>query len=83
MDPSSPLFADVQYYINLLKNRALLTSDQALLTSKATAKQVKQNARNYHLWMTKFAAAMVKMGQIDVLTGNDGEIRAKCSVVNC
>ena len=82
MDPSSPLLADVQYYVNLLKNRVLLTSDQALLTSTATAKQVKQNARNYDLWMTKFAAAMVKMGQIDVLTGNDGEIRAKCSVVN-
>ncbi|KAF7830810.1 peroxidase 5-like [Senna tora] len=82
MDPSSPVIADSAYYASILANRGLFTSDQTLLTHLATAQEVNQNARNPYLWLTKFADAMVKMGHIGVLTGNAGEIRTNCRVVN-
>ncbi|XP_058727128.1 peroxidase 5-like [Vicia villosa] len=46
MDPSSLGTADVGYYIDILAHRGLFTSDQALLTTTGTARQVNQNARN-------------------------------------
>ncbi|XP_019179833.1 PREDICTED: peroxidase 5-like isoform X1 [Ipomoea nil] len=82
MDPATPAIFDVAYYTNVLANRGLLTSDQTLLTDPSTAKQVSQNARAPFRWKSKFAAAMVKMGKLGVLTGNAGEIRANCRVVN-
>ncbi|PRQ60597.1 putative peroxidase [Rosa chinensis] len=82
MNPFSPFTTDVSYYADILANRGLFTSDQTLITNSATANQVNQNARNPFLWNNKFAAAMVKMGRLGVLTGNDGEIRAKCRVFN-
>lgn len=82
MDPGSPSTTDVGYYLDILANRGLFTSDQALLTNPATANQVNMNAKNPILWKSKFASAMVKMGQIGVLTGDAGEIRANCRVIN-
>ncbi|KAL2339532.1 hypothetical protein Fmac_007472 [Flemingia macrophylla] len=82
MDPSSPAIADVGYYRNILTNHGLFTSDQTLLSNAKTASQVNQYARNSYLWADKFADAMVKMGQISVLTGNAGEIRTNCRVAN-
>lgn len=34
------------------------------------------------LFFEKFALSMIKMGQLSVLTGNSGEIRANCSARN-
>ncbi|KAK3229481.1 hypothetical protein Dsin_001362 [Dipteronia sinensis] len=82
MNPASPSITDVGYYNDILKNRGLFTSDQTLLTDPATASQVNQNAINPKFWRNKFAASMVKMGQLGVLTGNAGEIRANCRIIN-
>lgn len=82
MDPASPTVTDASYYAGILKNRGLFTSDQTLLTNSATANQVKQNARIPVLWKKKISAAMVKMGELEVLTGNAGEIRANCRAIN-
>lgn len=82
MDPSSPNVMDVGYYNDILANRGLFTSDQTLLTNSATANQVNQNAMNTFVWGSKFAAAMVKMGQIGVLTGGAGEVRLNCRKIN-
>lgn len=82
MDPSSPNVMDVGYYNDILANRGLFTSDQTLLTNSGTANQVNQNAMNTFVWGSKFAAAMVKMGQIGVLTGGAGEVRLNCRKIN-
>ncbi|KAL3521725.1 hypothetical protein ACH5RR_019874 [Cinchona calisaya] len=82
IDPSTPTIMDTAYYGNILANRGLFTSDQSLLTDPSTATQVTQNAQDPSLWRSKFADAMVKMGQIGVLTGGTGEIRVNCRVVN-
>lgn len=87
-DPTVPLDSitantlDNKYYLQLLKLRGLLTSDETLYTSPSTSGLVVNNTRNGYTWSWKFAKAMVKMGSIEVLTGNQGEIRKVCSVVN-
>lgn len=82
MNPSSPAVMDVGYYKDVVANRGLHTSDQTLLTNTNTANLVAQNAGNPQLWGNKFAAAMVKMGEIGTLTGTAGEIRQNCRVIN-
>ncbi|ERN08099.1 hypothetical protein AMTRI_Chr09g16960 [Amborella trichopoda] len=82
MDPLSPTVLDNAYYKNILANRGLFTSDHALLSDPSTSSQVSEYAANVFLWRTKFGAAMVRMGQIGVLTGNAGEIRRNCRAVN-
>ncbi|CAL8107688.1 unnamed protein product [Prunus armeniaca] len=72
---------DNKYYTDLKNHHGLLTSDQTLLTSRSTAGIVRNNARFGTAWANKFAAAMVKMGSIDVLTGRQGETRNNCKVV--
>ncbi|KAK7817541.1 peroxidase 70 [Quercus suber] len=69
------LMLDNKYYKNLKKHRGLLTSDQSLLNYPSTVGIVRNNARHNRAWAYKFAAAMVKMGYIEVLTGSQGEIR--------
>lgn len=82
MDPRSPNIVDASYYNNILVNRGLFTSDQTLLSEAATASLVRQNAAGSLLWQEKFAAAMVAMGQIGVLTGSNGEIHLNCRAIN-
>ncbi|KAL5737172.1 hypothetical protein ACOSQ2_031960 [Xanthoceras sorbifolium] len=85
MNPAGPADTmDVSYYVGLLRNRGLFTSDQTLMTNPDTANEVYRYAtyQDPLLWKHKFAGAMVKMGQIGVLTGYAGEIRANCRVIN-
>ncbi|KAI3508075.1 hypothetical protein L1887_23075 [Cichorium endivia] len=82
MNPSSPAISDTGYYVDVLNKRGLFISDQALLSSTDTANQVHQNAMNPVFWKNQFAKAMVKMGGIGVITGQQGEIRLNCRVIN-
>ncbi|KAL5989118.1 hypothetical protein ACLOJK_027220 [Asimina triloba] len=78
MNPESPNFMDNSYYQDVITKRGLFTSDLTLLTDPSRASQVGQYAINQLIWRTDFTAAMVKMGMIGVLVGNDGEIRLNC-----
>ncbi|RLN29918.1 peroxidase P7-like [Panicum miliaceum] len=71
-----------QYYKNVIARQVMFTSDQTLTSSAATAKMVQDNAADPVAWMARFAGAMVKMGGIEVLTGNQGEIRKVCGATN-
>ncbi|KAK7308312.1 hypothetical protein VNO77_41914 [Canavalia gladiata] len=82
LDASTPIRLDNKYYEGLVNHRGLLTSDQTLFTAQSTKEMVLNNAYYGPNWAQKFAKAMVHMGSIEVLTGNDGEIRKHCSFVN-
>jgi peroxidase len=82
MDPITPNTFDVNYYRDILANNGLFTSDQTLMSTNATSSLVTKYAQDSQTFMSKFAAAMVKMGNIDVLTGTNGEIRTWCQVTN-
>lgn len=82
LDFLSPNKLDNKYYLLLKNKHGLLTSDQTLTTSPSTAWMVSDDANNGASWANKFANAMIKMGSIEVLTGNQGEIRRNCRIVN-
>lgn len=78
----SPTAFENSYYVDVLRNRGLFTSDQTLSTSPDTLSEVRDYARNNIQWQTDFADAMIKMSQVEVLTGNAGEIRLNCRAIN-
>lgn len=78
LDPTTPLDLDVQYYVNLMKGRGLLRSDQAMATDAHTAAIVYRMAASPEAWSKRFLRAMIKMGRTNVLTKDQGEIRTNC-----
>ncbi|XP_047328788.1 peroxidase 12-like [Impatiens glandulifera] len=82
LDIRSPNKFDNKYFVDLMNRQGLFTSDQDLYTDKRTRGIVTDFAVDQELFFEKFAIAMVKMGQVDLLTGTQGEIRANCSVRN-
>lgn len=65
-----------------MNRQGVFTSDQDLLNDKRTKGLVNDFAVNQNLFYEKYVDAVIRMSQLDVLTGNQGEIRSKCSVVN-
>ncbi|KAI6701286.1 hypothetical protein NL676_015610 [Syzygium grande] len=73
---------DNYYYANLVNNSGLLESDQALIGDARTASLVNYYTTNPTLFFNDFAASMVKLGNVGILTGQSGQIRNKCGSVN-
>ncbi|CAN1262805.1 Lignin-forming anionic peroxidase [Linum perenne] len=82
MDLVTPNSFDNNYFRNLMQRRGLLQSDQVLFSGGSTDGIVQEYSRNPRLFTSDFAAAMVRMGDIEPLTGTRGEIRRVCTVVN-
>ncbi|KAJ6950780.1 peroxidase activity protein [Populus alba x Populus x berolinensis] len=82
LDLVTPNSFDNNYFRNLIQRRGLLQSDQALFSGQSTDSIVTEYSRNPSLFISDFSAAMVRMGDIEPLTGSQGEIRRVCSVVN-
>ncbi|XP_038972459.1 peroxidase 27-like [Phoenix dactylifera] len=85
MDPGSFKTFDTSYYKLVAKRRALFTSDATLILDSQTKAYVERQAQANGFpseFFRDFGESMVKMGNIEVLTGNQGEIRKKCAFVN-
>ena len=81
MDPGSPYEFDLSYYRDVYSNKGLFVSDHALLTDRWTRDYVARMAaaESPHEFFEDYAAAMINMGRMEVLTGDNGEIRKICS----
>lgn len=73
---------DNNYFQNLMAKRGLLHSDQELFNNGSQDGLVRSYSQNNGLFVSDFAAAMVRMGNISPLTGTNGEIRRNCIRVN-
>ncbi|KAL3653420.1 hypothetical protein CASFOL_003101 [Castilleja foliolosa] len=82
---STPKKFDNQYFQDLAAQKGLLHSDQELFNIKGggqTNNIVNMYKDNLFAFHVDFANAMIKMGNIGLLTGNKGEIRTNCRVPN-
>ncbi|XP_078148730.1 peroxidase 1-like [Carex rostrata] len=83
MDPGSYKTFDMSYFKQVAKRRSAFHSDWALLTDKFTRDYVLKHANGYEdEFFQDFAESMIKMGNVGVLTGSQGEIRKTCSIIN-
>ncbi|KAL1809892.1 hypothetical protein ACET3Z_026882 [Daucus carota] len=82
LDPVTINKFDNIYYKNLMNKTGLLRSDQALMGDNTTAAMVFNYSKYPYLFSRDFGASMVKLGNVGILTGQDGEIRKNCRVVN-
>ncbi|KAL2547028.1 Peroxidase 44 [Forsythia ovata] len=73
---------DSHIYKQLLKKKALIDSDQAMALDPRTSNIMKILADDQEGWFGKFIKSIIKLGEIEVLTGNQGEIRKQCRAVN-
>jgi len=66
----------------LVQKKGLLHSDQELFNGGSTDELVKEYSDDTEDFYEDFANSMIKMGNIQPLTGNQGEIRVNCRNVN-
>ncbi|KOM53175.1 hypothetical protein LR48_Vigan09g183400 [Vigna angularis] len=83
-DPTTPDKIDKAYYSNLVVKKGLLQSDQELFSTPGadTIPIVTRFNSDQKVFFDAFEASMIKMGNIRVLTGKQGEIRKHCNFVN-
>ncbi|CBI27386.3 unnamed protein product, partial [Vitis vinifera] len=82
LDAITPRTFDVMYYKNLQHNMGLLATDQMLGSDSRTSDLVATLVSKPSIFYSQFALSMEKLGNTQVLTGEDGEIRVNCNFVN-
>ncbi|KAK1417623.1 hypothetical protein QVD17_26753 [Tagetes erecta] len=74
------------FYENLRNGRGVIESDAKLLSDRRTQRFVQRylggRGQSGSRFNAEFGRAMVKMGNIEVKTGREGEIRRVCSATN-
>uniref|UniRef100_A0A7C8ZUL4 peroxidase n=1 Tax=Opuntia streptacantha TaxID=393608 RepID=A0A7C8ZUL4_OPUST len=80
--PNSHFIVDNAFYNQILAHNGTMEIDQNMALHPLTSDLVKRLANSPDQFLDQFGQAMVKMGRIGVLTGNQGEIRKTCSSVN-
>ncbi|KAK7246764.1 hypothetical protein RIF29_41634 [Crotalaria pallida] len=81
LDTGSQFKFDTSYFANLKKGHGILLSDQLLWTDASTRSLVQKYIATGPFNLD-FGKAMVKLANIGVKTGLDGEIRKICSAIN-
>lgn len=81
-DLTTPFVFDNAYYRNLQKGFGLLATDQMLVFNPSTKPYVMRMAKDERVFFDYFASAMVKLGNIGVKIGTEGEIRHDCGSFN-
>jgi peroxidase len=81
-DQWSALKVDNHYYKNIQLRRGVLPCDQNLYNDGSTKWIVDLLANNNGLFTWAFPQALIKLSEVNVLTGTQGEIRKVCNRFN-
>ncbi|KAG6548863.1 hypothetical protein Mapa_009625 [Marchantia paleacea] len=81
MDPTKNVF-DELYFQEVLAGKSVFTTDSALITDPLGLQVVIESSMPGSTFFQEFADAMVKMGNIELLTGTSGEVRKHCQFIN-
>lgn len=75
---------DTVYFSSLLKSKGLLHSDQELYKGDGSGSDnlVQHYSKSTFDFWSDFSTSMIKMGNINPLTGNAGEVRLNCRKIN-
>ncbi|XP_068667798.1 peroxidase 57-like [Aristolochia californica] len=79
---SSPFVLDNSFYHGVLNGKAVLQLDQQLAFSQLASSLAEKYARSPKAFRKNFSKAMIKLGNVGILTGQQGEIRLNCRKVN-
>ncbi|VAH54881.1 unnamed protein product [Triticum turgidum subsp. durum] len=82
LDVRTPDVFDNKYYLDLIVRQGLFKSDQGLIDHPDTTLLAARFALIQSSFFSQFAKSMVKMSNMDLLTGTQGEIRQNCAVPN-
>lgn len=82
LDQNTSFIVDNQYYNQILNRKGILKIDQELALDQLSSPIVSRFANNGNAFRKSFANSMIKMGKVNVLVGNDGEIRKNCRAFN-
>ncbi|KAJ7550101.1 hypothetical protein O6H91_07G083200 [Diphasiastrum complanatum] len=82
MDILTPNKFDNKYFRDLVNGMVLFDSDASLLNDSQTQAIVQDFADDNNVFRSNFTISFIKMSMIQVLTGNKGNIRKVCSVLN-
>jgi peroxidase len=82
-DYSSLYTVDSSYYKQLINGKGIIPFDVEMANAWQTNWAVNLLANDWSsAFLSMFGQALVKMGQVDVLTGTQGQIRKVCNSVN-
>ncbi|KAK9267484.1 hypothetical protein L1049_009910 [Liquidambar formosana] len=84
MTPTSntPFRLDSSFYRGVLQEEAVLQLDQELAFTDLTRKMALDCVNRPNIFRRKFAKAMMKLANVGVLTGQEGQIGPNCRRVN-
>ncbi|CAN4095610.1 unnamed protein product [Withania somnifera] len=81
-DPTTPQLFDNQYYKDLIAHKGLFQSDSILFTDRRTKERVLEFADDQTGFFRSWSLSFLRLSVLGVKSGDDGEVRALCSVVN-
>lgn len=85
LDVASPYIFDNHYFQNIKQGQGLLISDNVLISEDIEGEirgLIWEFASDENKFFRLFAESLIKMGNIHVLTGQQGEIRKNCRFIN-
>ncbi|CAN4124020.1 unnamed protein product [Withania somnifera] len=81
-DTTTQYKMDSIYYKQLVEKRGLLESDVLLSEDPRTKNYIQRFGEDEKGWFNKLGKAMNKLASIQVLTGDQGQIRKQCRAIN-